>query len=133
MNTGPGAKPQGPRACSHQRSGPRRACTRRTSSSSCWCSPSPSGLVSTSRWPRQKTTREFLMGNRNLSMIPVSISVFMSFISAILVLGNTAEVYLDGTRIFISCFGGGLAFLFTAFFFLPLFYPLKLTSSFEVS
>ena len=82
---------------------------------------------------RQKTTREFLMGNRSLSMIPVSISVFMSFISAILVLGNTAEVYLHGTRIFISCFGGGLAFLFTAFFFLPLFYPLKLTSSFEVS
>ena len=82
---------------------------------------------------RQKTTKEYLMGNRNLSLVPVSISMFMSFISAILVLGNTAEIYLHGTQFYISAFGNAATFLFSAYFFVPIFYPLKLTSSFEVS
>ena len=82
---------------------------------------------------KQKTTKEYLMANRNLGTIPVALSIFMSYISAILVLGNTAEMYQYGPMQWLAAWGSSLAYISTALFFVPLFYPLKITSSFEVS
>ena len=79
-----------------------------------------------------KTTQEYLMGDRQLSVVPVAFSIFMSFISAILVLGNTAEMYQWGAQGFLQVFGSSMAYLMVVFVFIPLFYPLNLTSSFEV-
>ena len=45
---------------------------------------------------RQRTTGEYLMGNRNMRTVPVSLSILVSFISAILVLGTPAEMYTKG-------------------------------------
>ena len=81
---------------------------------------------------KQKTTKEFLLANRNLGVLPVAISILLSFMSAILILGTPAEMYTDGTQFYIRVFGSfgcGIA----ALLFVPLFYPLKLTSSYEVS
>lgn len=81
----------------------------------------------------QKDTKEFLMGSRSLSLIPVTISILVSFTSAILILGAPAEIYLNGAMYMIYPFGKIFACIFAAIIFVPLFYPLKLTSSFEVS
>lgn len=81
----------------------------------------------------QSTTKDYLMGGRNLKVIPTAFSIFMSFISAILVLGNTAEMYQWGTQGYLAIVGDVLAYSFVAVVFVPLFYPLNLTSSFEVS
>ena len=69
---------------------------------------------------------------RQLGVIPVALSMFMSYISAILVLGNTAEMMMYGTEYFLASVGSSLAFLSSGLIFVPLFYPLKLTSSFKV-
>ncbi len=76
---------------------------------------------------------EYLVGDRRLSLLPVTASIFMSFISAILVLGNTAEMYLHGGQAFLQTIGASAAYFITAFIVVPILYPLKLTSKFEVS
>lgn len=82
---------------------------------------------------RQKTTAEFLMGGRSLQLVPVAISILVSFMSAILILGTPAEMYTQGTQYFMYMFGIMLAIILASQLFVPLLYPLQLTSSFEVS
>lgn len=81
----------------------------------------------------QKTTKQYLMGNRNLGVVPVALSMFMSYVSAILILGNTAEIYEYGPMQWLACIGSSLAYFTSAFLFVPLFFPLKITSSFQVT
>ncbi|KAL3885460.1 hypothetical protein ACJMK2_025516, partial [Sinanodonta woodiana] len=81
---------------------------------------------------KNQTTGEFLMGNRNMKLIPVAVSILVSFMSAILILGTPAEMYTEGTQYFIYLFGMIIAVILAALIFVPLLYPLKLTSSFEV-
>nr|XP_011419880.2 sodium-coupled monocarboxylate transporter 1 [Crassostrea gigas]XP_011419881.2 sodium-coupled monocarboxylate transporter 1 [Crassostrea gigas] len=80
---------------------------------------------------RQKTTAEFLMGGRSLQLVPVAISILVSFMSAILILGTPAEMYTQGTQYFMYMFGIMLAIILASQLFVPLLYPLQLTSSFE--
>ncbi|XP_056002759.1 sodium-coupled monocarboxylate transporter 1-like [Ostrea edulis] len=80
---------------------------------------------------RQKTTTEFLMGGRSMQLIPVAISILVSFMSAILILGTPAEMYTQGTQYFMYLFGLILAVILASQLFVPLLYPLQLTSSFE--
>ena len=81
----------------------------------------------------QKTTKDYLMGGRKMKTIPVALSMVMSYISAILVLGNTAEMYTWGCQVFMTAIGSSFAYVLSAILFVPLFFPLRLTSSFEVS
>ena len=68
-----------------------------------------------------------------MSLLPVTASILMSFISALLVLGNTAEMYLHGGQFFLQVIGVSLAYLVTAYIVVPIIYPLKITSSFQVN
>ena len=76
---------------------------------------------------------EFLVGNRQMSLLPVTASILMSFVSALLVLGNTAEMYLHGGQFFLQVIGVSLAYLVTAYIVVPIIYPLKITSLFQVN
>ncbi|XP_022311982.2 sodium-coupled monocarboxylate transporter 1-like [Crassostrea virginica] len=80
---------------------------------------------------KQKTTKEFLMANRNLKIVPVAISILVSFLSAILILGAPAEMYTKGTQYYLYVFGQMAAVVLATVLFVPLFYPLKLTSMYE--
>ena len=82
---------------------------------------------------RNKTTKSYLMANRSLGIIPVALSMFMSYISAILVLGNTAEMYTFGANQWFAALGRSIAYGLSALIFVPLFYQNKNTISFEVS
>ena len=48
---------------------------------------------------RERTTQEFIMVNRKLTMIPTAISLMVSFQSAIIVLGASAEMYMYGSQL----------------------------------
>ena len=41
---------------------------------------------------KQRTTSEFFVGNRRMAILPVAISLLVSFESSILMLGHPAEV-----------------------------------------
>ena len=82
---------------------------------------------------RQSTTSEVLLGDRKLHVLPVSISMFMSFYSAIYILGNTAEVYKYGIQKYGGLLGAAIGYVLAALLFVPFFYQLKITTIFEVS
>ena len=81
----------------------------------------------------QKTTKDYLLGGRKLKTIPVAVSMVMSYISAILVLGNPAEIYTWGGQGMLVVIGSSIGIELATFLFVPLLFPLRLTSSFEVS
>lgn len=91
------------------------------------------GLYHSLSGGRQKTTGEFLMGNRKMSLLPTAVSILVSFQSAILLLGAPAEVYTKGTQYYLYTFGQMIAVVLASIIYVPLFYPLKLTSMYEVS
>ncbi|BFZ26140.1 hypothetical protein BsWGS_29179 [Bradybaena similaris] len=80
---------------------------------------------------KQKTQGEYLMANRSMSIVPVAISILVSFMSAILILGTPAEMYMQGTEYFLATFGICLGIGLAVLFFVPLLFPLKVTSAFE--
>ena len=81
----------------------------------------------------QKTTDEYLTGSKKLYMFPVALSMFMSVISGIMILGNSAEMYFYGTQMWLDCLGKATFYSISATLFVPLMYRMKLTSVFEVS
>ncbi|KAI0242050.1 Sodium-coupled monocarboxylate transporter 1 [Lamellibrachia satsuma] len=83
------------------------------------------------RGRKKKTTKEFLMAGRQMGVLPVSLSLLASFMSAITVLGTPAEMYVYGTQYWMVWIGYVIMIPLAAHFFLPVFYNLNLTSVFE--
>jgi len=51
---------------------------------------------------RQKTTSEYQLGNRHMNILPVVLSVLISFESSIMMLGYRAEIYEYGIVFWLS-------------------------------
>ncbi|XP_035660677.1 sodium-dependent multivitamin transporter-like isoform X2 [Branchiostoma floridae] len=81
---------------------------------------------------KQKTTREFLMADRKMGVLPVALSLLASFTSAITLLGGPAESYTFGTQFWVIIFSYFFTFPVCGQVFLPIFYRLELTSAYEV-
>ncbi|XP_033759614.1 sodium-coupled monocarboxylate transporter 1-like [Pecten maximus] len=80
---------------------------------------------------RQKTTSEFLVGNRRMKVLPVAISLMVSFESSIMMLGVPAEVYEYGIQYVLKLVGFLIADLLAIQILVPLIHPLKITSAYE--
>uniref|UniRef100_A0A3P9H342 Solute carrier family 5 member 8 n=1 Tax=Oryzias latipes TaxID=8090 RepID=A0A3P9H342_ORYLA len=79
----------------------------------------------------QSSSGDFLTGGRRLTALPVSLSLTASFMSAITVLSNPAEVYRYGANIGFYALAYALTMLVTSEVFLPVFYKLAITSTYE--
>uniref|UniRef100_A0A667YCE5 Solute carrier family 5 member 6a n=1 Tax=Myripristis murdjan TaxID=586833 RepID=A0A667YCE5_9TELE len=80
---------------------------------------------------RQRTTQEFLLADRSMSCLPVSLSLLATFQSAVAILGAPSEVYTYGTQYwFLGC-SYFLGLLIPAHVFIPVFYRLRLSSAYE--
>uniref|UniRef100_A0A8B9DYK3 Solute carrier family 5 member 8 n=1 Tax=Anser cygnoides TaxID=8845 RepID=A0A8B9DYK3_ANSCY len=79
----------------------------------------------------QKTSKDFLMGGRSMSALPVALSLTASFMSAVTVLGTPAEIYRYGAIFCIFAITYALVVLCSAEIFLPVFYRLGITSTYE--
>nr|XP_033809298.1 sodium-coupled monocarboxylate transporter 1-like [Geotrypetes seraphini] len=79
----------------------------------------------------QKTSKEFLMGGRSMSAVPVALSLTASFMSAVTVLGTPSEVYRFGAIFTMFAFTYFLVVLVSSEIFLPVFYRLGITSTYE--
>ncbi|XP_068194644.1 solute carrier family 5 member 6 isoform X2 [Antennarius striatus] len=81
---------------------------------------------------RQRTTQEFLMADRSMNCLPVSLSLIASFQSAVAIIGVPAEIYTHGTQYwFLGC-AYILGLLIPAHIFIPVFYRLRLSSVYQV-
>ena len=77
---------------------------------------------------RQKTTKEYLTGDRQLAMFPASVSIVVSYMSAISMLGDPAESYMYGAMYMWQLPAGVIGSILASLLFVPVFYPLQLTS-----
>ncbi|KAJ8311681.1 hypothetical protein KUTeg_011036 [Tegillarca granosa] len=66
-----------------------------------------------------------------MKVIPIAISILVSFQSAILIIGTPAEMYTVDSMFFINTFGSMLGCILTSILFVPLFYNLKTVSVYE--
>ena len=82
---------------------------------------------------KQKSTNEYLLGNRKMNIIPVTLSLMVSYISTLTLLGIPAEVYSYGGQYWLGSFGGAIGTSMACIIFVPVFYPLKLVSVNEVN
>uniref|UniRef100_A0A8D0GH32 Solute carrier family 5 member 8 n=1 Tax=Sphenodon punctatus TaxID=8508 RepID=A0A8D0GH32_SPHPU len=79
----------------------------------------------------QKTSKDFLMGGRSMSALPVALSLTASFMSAVTVLGTPAEVYRFGAVFSVFAITYALVVVLSAEIYLPVFYRLGITSTYE--
>ncbi|XP_036170744.1 sodium/iodide cotransporter isoform X3 [Myotis myotis] len=79
----------------------------------------------------QRSAEDFFTGGRRLAALPVGLSLAASFMSAVQVLGVPAEAYRYGLKFLWMCLGQLLNSLLTAAFYLPIFYRLGLTSTYQ--
>ncbi|XP_048408811.1 sodium-coupled monocarboxylate transporter 1 isoform X2 [Stegostoma tigrinum] len=79
----------------------------------------------------QQSNSQFLLGDRQLRALPVAMSLTASFMSAVTVIGTPAEVYRFGAMFLIFCISYAIVTIVSAEFFLPVFYRLNITSTYE--
>ncbi|CAB3374350.1 Hypothetical predicted protein [Cloeon dipterum] len=80
---------------------------------------------------KQNTTKEYLMGGKNMGIFPITMSLVASYISGVSLLGVPAEIYTFGTQYGVIIIAEVLVCVLCSYVFMPVFYKLQLYSSFE--
>ncbi|KAL4697636.1 hypothetical protein H8959_003334 [Pygathrix nigripes] len=80
---------------------------------------------------KKATSREFLVGGRQMSFGPVALSLTASFMSAVTVLGTPSEVYRFGASFTVFFIAYLFVVILTSELFLPVFYRSGITSTYE--
>ncbi|KAM4676278.1 sodium-coupled monocarboxylate transporter 1-like [Discoglossus pictus] len=80
---------------------------------------------------KNKTSKEFLTGGRSMTAVPVALSLTASFMSAVTILGTPADVYRFGAMYGIFAISYFFVVVICAEIFLPVFYRLNITSTYE--
>ena len=91
------------------------------------------GVYYACRKDKNKSTEDYLVASRKMNVIPVAISLLVSILSAIALLGNSSEVYYFGPELMFQMVAFAIGVLATSVTFVPLFHGLKLTSIHEVN
>eukprot|EP00069_Balaena_mysticetus_P010346 bmy_06780T0 len=89
------------------------------------------GVFFAIRERKKATSREFLVGGRQMTFGPVALSLTASFMSAVTVLGTPAEVYRFGASFVLFFIAYAFVIIFTSELFLPVFYRSGITSTYE--
>ncbi|XP_069103840.1 sodium-dependent multivitamin transporter-like [Argopecten irradians] len=89
------------------------------------------GLFYSCRSRKQKTTRQFILGDGRMATLPVALSLLVTYESGIIMLGIPAEVYLYGMQWYMSVLGFLVANLLTYHLILPSQWKLNITSIFQ--
>lgn len=78
---------------------------------------------------RQKTTTEFLLGDKNQRSWLIALSLVASYFSSVLLLGTTAEVFTYGAQyIIFALFSYWIVAAIAHVIFIPMFHRVKITS-----
>lgn len=80
---------------------------------------------------KQKTTSEYLLGNRKMRHFPVAISLLVSYLSAITLLGVPSEIYTYGAQYYVLILSYFIICGTVAIVFVPMFRRVNLTCANE--
>ncbi|CAF4438668.1 unnamed protein product [Rotaria socialis] len=79
----------------------------------------------------KNSAKEFLLANGDMGALPTGLSILVSFLSAVTLLGTPSEVYVFGTMYFYQGIALMIASLVTALVFMPKFREMQCTSVYE--
>lgn len=79
----------------------------------------------------QRTTQQFLLADRSVLSLPVAMTLLVSFVSPITLLGTPAEIYNYGGQFMIFVFSALLLYPMMTIIFVPVFYGLQITTAYE--
>jgi len=79
----------------------------------------------------QDDNGEFLLGGKSMGVFPMTMSLVASFMSAITLLGTPSEVYQNGTQYCLLVLAYPFVMFATAYFYMPVFYNLNVSTSYE--
>ncbi|XP_006642786.2 sodium-coupled monocarboxylate transporter 2 [Lepisosteus oculatus] len=80
---------------------------------------------------KKVSSREFLVGGKQMTCGPVALSLTASFMSAVTVLGTPSDVYRFGASFIIFGIAYTIMVIMTAELFVPVFYRSGITSTYE--
>ncbi|XP_029636950.1 sodium-dependent multivitamin transporter-like isoform X2 [Octopus sinensis] len=86
------------------------------------------GLFFGCRQKNDKTANDFMTGNRQLSALPLALSLMVSFQSSIMVLGMPAEAYVYGIMYFFSVVGFMICLLISSHVYAEFFHKMNFYS-----
>ncbi|XP_018569267.1 sodium-coupled monocarboxylate transporter 1-like isoform X2 [Anoplophora glabripennis] len=81
--------------------------------------------------PKHENSEDFLLGGSTMGTFPMAMSLAASFVTAVELLGNPAEMYTHGSQFWMICIPFILVVPLTSKLYLPVFMNLRLTSSYE--
>ncbi|XP_072031409.1 sodium-coupled monocarboxylate transporter 1-like [Amphiura filiformis] len=79
----------------------------------------------------QQTTNQYLLAERKMNFLPIAMTLLVSFLSPVTLLGLPAEVYKNGAYPLNFVFAKIPIFVTMAFIFIPVYYGLGITSVYE--
>lgn len=80
---------------------------------------------------KQDNTEEYLMGGKKMNFFPIAASLIASHISGITLMSIPAEMYANGTQYTVMVLSALAVGIALTYIYLPVFYELQLTSSFQ--
>lgn len=83
-------------------------------------------------WSHNYHQQEYFSADSSMGVIPLSIAMMASHISAISMLGMSGESYIRGMILVLFYCGGIFTVPIIAFFYLPVFFEVKVVSIYEV-
>ncbi|XP_063925469.1 sodium-coupled monocarboxylate transporter 2-like [Zophobas morio] len=80
---------------------------------------------------KQSSADEYLMGNKNMKVFPISVSLVASHVSGVTLLALPADVYIYGASFWLFVPALVIVGTCTMYVYLPVFYKLQITSTYE--
>ncbi|PSN54818.1 Sodium-coupled monocarboxylate transporter 1 [Blattella germanica] len=80
---------------------------------------------------KEETPKEYLHGGKTMSTLPVAVSLVTSVLSGVAMMGTPTEIYRFGTIYWNVIFGAVIAGIINYYLYLPVFYELQITSTYE--
>ncbi|CAF1372852.1 unnamed protein product [Rotaria sordida] len=80
---------------------------------------------------KKASAKEYLLADGKMHVFPTALSIMVSFVSAITLLGTPSEVYMSGTMFLYQAASWSIASMVTALIFVPKFREMNLTSIYE--
>ena len=82
---------------------------------------------------KKKTTEDFLLGGRDMSVFPVAMSILASALNGVFILGFPAEIHYNGAIFSFVGFSFLISGIVLSQIFVPIYHQMNLTSAYEVS
>lgn len=80
---------------------------------------------------KQNNTTEYLLGGKEMNFFPIAASLIASHVSGITLMSIPAEMYVNGTQYSLMVIPAVTVGFALTYIYLPVFYELQLTSSFQ--